>query len=442
MKVSRYNLYFPLKNKYLVYNTLKDSILVIDEDLKTLLETQNLSDISPDMGKALHECGIIVPDSLDEKALVTFKYQVGKYSTEYVTVLLLPTYACNLSCHYCPNPGEPVFMDSETTQQVVAFLKECMKSARRGLILKLYGGEPLLNVECCTTVCHSLSSFCQTHSLPFFAAAMTNGTLLTAKKPGDVLPYLGAIHVTLDGSQPYHDAVRHYSSGKGTYHDIMEGLCLAREKSMRISVRVNTTPENICSLNDLLGDLRKYKFDEYDKFEIYFGPIAPKEECKHFKDEDSSGKFRKTIYELVPQLWKIVKESGWKGKKRDIITDVRSVQRPVQCQYQKAYTYVIDPRGQFYTCPAFAGDPRYCVGALSDTGPEFTALYYTMHTRDVMLMECGDCAYMPVCGGGCPAAALSHKGGVTDYYCGSIRESTESEIRLYVNRTYPEAHGW
>ncbi|MBU7025238.1 MAG: hypothetical protein HXS40_13835, partial [Theionarchaea archaeon] len=66
MKVSRYNLYFPLKGKYLVYNTLRDSILVVDEDLKTLLEAQNLSDIPPDMGEALHACGIIVPDSLDE----------------------------------------------------------------------------------------------------------------------------------------------------------------------------------------------------------------------------------------------------------------------------------------------------------------------------------------------------------------------------------------
>jgi uncharacterized protein len=441
MKVSRYNLYFPLKDKYLVYNTLRDSILMVDEDLKTSLEAQNLSDIPPDMGGALRECGIIVPDSLDEKALVTFKYQRGKYSTEYVTVLLLPTYACNLSCHYCPNPGEPVFMDGETTHLVASFLTECMKSSRRGLILKLYGGEPLLNVECCTTVCRSLSSFCQTHNLPFFAAAMTNGTLLTAEKTKDVLPYLGAIHVTLDGSQVYHDAVRHYSSGRGTYQDIMEGLSLAREKSMRISVRVNTTPENICSLSDLLRDLKKYNFDEYDKFEIYFGPIAPKEECKHFKDEDSSGKFRNTIYELTPQLWKIVKDSGWKGKTRDIITDVKSVQRPVQCQYQKAYTYVIDPRGQFYTCPAFVGDPQYCVGTLSTTGAEFTALYYSLHTRDIMSMECGDCAYMPVCGGGCPAAALSHKGTVTDYYCGSIRQSTESEIRLYVNHA-SEVQGW
>lgn len=34
MKGSRYNLYFPLENKYVVSNTLKDSMVTMDEDLK------------------------------------------------------------------------------------------------------------------------------------------------------------------------------------------------------------------------------------------------------------------------------------------------------------------------------------------------------------------------------------------------------------------------
>lgn len=438
MKSSQYNVYFPLKGKYIVYNTLTDSIIAVDEELKTRLEMSNIEGIEPEMSQALLKCGILVSDDTDEKVMLRFQYQAAKYSSEYISVLLLPTYACNLSCHYCPNPAQPVFMNPETTQSVISFLKTLMRSAKRGVILKLYGGEPLLNPDCCFTLCEQLSSFCQRHNLPFLAAAMTNGTLLAHKKTEPLLPYLGAVHVTLDGDQVHHDTVRYYSDGKGTYQDIIEGLTLAREKNIRITVRINTTVENLDSVERVIKDLKKRKFDEYTKFEVYFGPIAPLEDCKFFEDNTRSQQFTNDIFELVPHLRKIVKTSNWKGNIRDIVLDLKSASKPEQCQYGKAYHYVIGPLGNFYTCPGFCGNPEHCIGALRNGSATFTPLYYDLHTRDVMQLECQDCEYMPVCGGGCPVRASIRTGTFESIHCGSVKELTRLRTLSYIQVTRPD----
>ncbi len=439
MKSSLYNLYFSLEDKYVVYNTLTDSILVVDEDLKEHLAASDLEGIETGIIQALSRCGIILPDNTDEKALLRYRYQRAKYSPDYISVLLLPTYACNLSCYYCPHPGDPVFMSPETTGSVITFLENLADSANLGIILKLYGGEPLLNVDCCLLLCKTLSSFCQSRNLPFLAAAMTNGTLLKHEKTEKLLPYLGAIHVTLDGSQPAHDSIRHYPDKKGTYEDIMEGLSLAREKNMRISVRINTTFENLGSIREVLNDLKKRKFDEYEEFEIYFGPIAQLDDCKYFEDDTVRREFKENRFKLAPQLREIVAASGWGEKIRDIISDIKGVSKPEQCEYGKSYHFIIDPLGKFYTCPGFCGNSDYCIGTLDENGnAEFTPLYYDLHTRDATQVECLTCEYMPLCGGGCPARARIHEGTVESVHCGSAKELTKPQILLYLQYKRPD----
>ncbi|MBU7016217.1 MAG: SPASM domain-containing protein [Theionarchaea archaeon] len=437
MKVSKYNLYIPLQNKYVLYNMLTDAVLIIDEDLKESL-TGTLKGLDSTIQKSLTQYGILVPDYTDEKALLAYQYQVAKYSADFISVLLLPTYACNLSCNYCPNPGKPVFMSKQTTDYVITFLKSLVQSTRLGVVLKLYGGEPLLHGDCCHVLCKTLSSFCQNEKVPFMAAAMTNGTLLTHRKTELLLPYLGAIHVTLDGSKLYHDTIRYYSGGKGTYGDIMEGLSLAREKGMLISVRINITAENLDSIEELLRDLKTRAFDEYTRFEIHFGPIAPLEECKYFTDDASSQKSRTDTFELVPRIREIINTVQWKGKIRDIISDLRSVSKPEQCSYAKAYTFVIDPLGDFYICPAFVGNSEYCAGSVRKGVPEFTSLYYNIRTRDAMQLECQDCVYTPVCGGGCPVRAYVRNKTVDSPYCGSTKELTGSRMLLYLKHKKPD----
>lgn len=319
------------------------------------------------------------------------------------------------------------------------FLKNLIESTNLSIVLKLYGGEPLLNEQCCLTLCEELSSFCQSRGVPFLAAAMTNGTLLTRKKTEKVLDYLGAVHVTLDGSQPYHDSIRHFTTGKGTYEDIMEGLSLAREKTMRISVRVNITAENLDSVGELLEDLKKRKLDEYKGFDIYFGPIAPLEECTYFKDDASLRTFKEDSCALVPHLREIIQAAGWKGRTRDSISDLRSISKPEQCLYSKAHNFVIGPLGKFYTCPGFVGDSDYCIGALNPDGTvEFTSLYFDIHTRDCTQLDCADCEYMPLCGGGCPVRAHMRNKTVDSHYCGSLKEVVEMQMLLYLQYTRPD----
>ena len=99
MKESFYNLYAPIKDKQLCYNSLRGLYTVIsNEDYQKLKD--NLSELPPSELEHLFKHGFIIDDNFDELAYLENKYD-DNVESSVLDLTILPTLDCNLRCWYC-----------------------------------------------------------------------------------------------------------------------------------------------------------------------------------------------------------------------------------------------------------------------------------------------------------------------------------------------------
>jgi uncharacterized protein len=109
------------------------------------------------------------------------------------------------------------------------------------------------------------------------------------------------------------------------------------------------------------------------------------------------------------------------------------------CEHLKTRNYVIDPSCDLYLCPSTALDKRYKTGKICEDGATWKGIYYDIHTRNPLDFEdCRVCAYLPMCGGGCPVHACKKNGTFHAPYCGINKEFTAGRVLSYLRNWHPE----
>ena len=88
------------------------------------------------------------------------------------------------------------------------------------------------------------------------------------------------------------------------------------------------------------------------------------------------------------------------------------------CEVHRRHAHTIGPDGAVYACPGFSGDAHKAVGhidlerttpAQADVAAQFDTL--------AAWRDCGDCAFIPVCGGGCSVASHHEHGDMHTPTC-------------------------
>jgi len=101
MKSSMFNVFVPAKNGYCIYNTLNQSVLFCDEELKNALESN--PDVLPsEYGASLKKIGVILEDTTDELLAYKYLYDCKAFETHKIQFVVVTTYKCN--------PGLPVLL--------------------------------------------------------------------------------------------------------------------------------------------------------------------------------------------------------------------------------------------------------------------------------------------------------------------------------------------
>ena len=82
------------------------------------------------------------------------------------------------------------------------------------------------------------------------------------------------------------------------------------------------------------------------------------------------------------------------------------------CEIHKRHAHTIGPDGSLYACPGFAGDAKQSTGHID--GREETARSRAAAQFEALSAwkECSDCAFIPVCAGGCTVAAHTELGSI------------------------------
>lgn len=150
-------------------------------------------------------------------------------------VTLQLTEACNLACTYCYQIAKtPKVMSWNVAKRIIDFLFElsetdndsCININTPWLVLDFIGGEPLLQTELMSKICHYFvtTAVLKKHrwATHFSISISSNGTLYFDEKFQQFLKdFEGHISfsVSIDGDQETHDKCRIYPDGCGSFCD-------------------------------------------------------------------------------------------------------------------------------------------------------------------------------------------------------------------------------
>jgi len=87
------------------------------------------------------------------------------------------------------------------------------------------------------------------------------------------------------------------------------------------------------------------------------------------------------------------------------------------CHVHLTHAHTIGPDGSLYACPGFTGEKAMSTGHIDERRDPVRASAREQFDRLTPWKECGDCAFIPVCAGGCVVASHTTLGDMNAPTC-------------------------
>jgi uncharacterized protein len=286
--------------------------------------------------------------------------------------------------------------------------------------IDFYGGEPLLSADLIRYISGRLRSATEERGLTYSFNLVTNGTLLTGELARELASIgLKQAKVTVDGPRENHDAFRPFTSGSGSFDAIVRNIKAACDV-VRIQLTGNYTRDNYRSFPLLLDQLLAEGVTPDRLALVMFAPITGT------MAEYGLPEYREGC-DSTDEPWLMEASLFLREEilRRGFITPKV---RPASCTIEFNDTAVVNYDGAIYKCPALIGREEFAVGDLvSGIGD-----YRESHNLDLWKNEeCLDCAYLPICYGGCRFLKLLRDGVIDGVDCRKayLDATLESYIR-------------
>ena len=387
MKSSKYNICLPYEKKYVIFNGITKRFFFVSshnkEAFMQILSAPNdyIGEYAPFLIRMADE-GFIVEDSVDELEVIKQQYE-SMNNSDYYHLMILPTYACNVSCWYCTQHHRNMHLNDADVERIKKHIAYYLTEHHlKGLHLSWFGGEPLLDFHRIVEISVFAMQFCKKHGLTFYNTITTNGILLSR----ECLEKMKELNftffqITVDGVQEEHDKVK-VIKGKSAYKTTLGNICMITEiiPSAEICLRYNFTMNNL----------------KPDEFIENLNQFIPKGVRKHIQlsimkiwQEDERDVDESQIDCLVDNAWK----EGYSV----------SVGPGFQvCYVDNGHFNCIFSNGEVDKCDN--EDFENCRGRINIDGiivwselPHFLSHTVISHQN-----ECTNCQYLPVCYGPCP----------------------------------------
>jgi uncharacterized protein len=266
-------------------------------------------------------------------------------------------------------------------------------------------------------------------------------------------PYgLHGVKVTLDGDRDTHNRMRPLRGGQGTFDKIVENVRRVAHL-VPITIGGNFDESSVDSYPELLDFLREQDFA--DKIvKINFKPVI-----KSFAEATPKGMIPLTVVGAAgkPLNGTCMTSAGagalTKGssvcdschfvdeKMSYLRSETRKRGFPTPdgmhmgpCEIHRRHAHTIGPDGSLYACPGFTGAATESTGHIDGRDDTWRhAAAERFERLSPLKEECGDCSFIPVCGGGCSVAAHTELGNMYDPSC--HKGSFESAVVGLAERT-------
>ena len=421
------------EGEHVLYNVLADRYVGIDDlTLQAVGRWNAGSQPAPgdetDAARVLADDGFLVADSaVDDERLRAHLAAAadGMPGTLYVT--LMPTLACNLACTYCFQKESPAFnrMTGDTEAATVEWILErAAEAGCRKLVVHYFGGEPLTRKDYVLRTAEQLSAGMRARGGEFTWEITTNGVTLDVPFVQAMnLQGSGSIKVTLDGDKETHDKHRIWRSGKGSFDQIFANL-VACAPHVKMRLGGNFAKGELASYERLLK-----KLDESGLTSLLDGVrFKPVEDTSRQENGTCTGCAHSQSEEAAQTLVQL--NAGIQKRKLGAANHETLEGMLGPCELHWNNSYIIDPDGLLYKCPAVAGRPEMAVGSVAGHAPEKVAPLLALRPWE----KCGDCPYMPVCVGGCLGGQWLRTGRVDEVNC--KRDQFEDAFRTTIPQRY------
>ena len=453
MQPSMFNVRVPLddSNEVFLMNTFTDAQLIVSSDVAELLDRveQAPAGWTADEREALAtlaENGFIVESREVDRDQVRRYFHEVRESREQLRTTVLTTLQCNFACDYCIQGDHGDYnkhatkMSLDTAAKVADWTEQRLDAlAPESYVLTFFGGEPLLNLPVMYYLAERMWAACEARGVRMLVNVITNGLLLTPAIVDRLNEYgLNGIKITLDGDREEHNRSRPLRGGPGTFDKIVQNIRLVAHKT-RIAIGGNFEMDTAGSYTALLDFLKEQDFaDQLSK--VAFKPVirdrkveaapavtAPVKGSKFIAltavgDKALNGACMTgagaavssgcdSCHQLDDQMAFLRDET----KKRGFPTNDGVHLGP--CEIHRSNAHTISPDGSLYACPGFAGDATQSVGHIDGRRESARAQAASRFEALSAWKECRDCAFIPVCAGGCTVAAYTELGSVDRPNC-------------------------
>ncbi|MBI5640967.1 MAG: geopeptide radical SAM maturase [Nitrospirae bacterium] len=425
MILSRYCKIYPHKDdpaSVLLFSTKKSSKILVS---RTVLEDIENGAIPDEEKETLMDLGFLV-SSVDEERneMIGFIDELNSINRSFKAIVVM-NLDCNLACRYCFEGARKgrFYMTKKTADQLIDFIRSNI-SDNDEINLTFYGGEPLLSLELIVYISENLGTYAEQNGIKYRFSFITNGTLLLPKTVERLKPLgLNSAGITLDGPKAVHDISRPFKTGNGSFDVIFKNMgdvC----KSVDIQLGGNFTQENYHEFPKLLDYMIDNGFTPEKVSDVKFAPVL-KETVGIAPPDFHDG------CESLNEPWLF--EAGIflreEIMKRGYIT---ARINPIACMMEYKDVLVVNHNGEIYKCPGLIGRKEFCVGNIR-TGVND---YRISHNLDNWKNEeCLNCAYLPLCFGGCRYMKFVRDGNMDGVDCkkpyldATIEELVKQDIR-------------
>ena len=437
MQASRFNVQVPLpdRNEVFLMNTFSDAQLLVSPDVAALLERisggqSRFDDEERDTVDALVENGFLVESRDGETQSLDQYFHTLREDTEQLRVTVLTTLQCNFACDYCFQGDHGDYnkfaekMSLETASKVIDWIEERMDALRpEKFVLTLFGGEPLLNLPVAYYLAERCCDLCAERGIQPGVSLITNGLLLTPEVVDRLVACgLYGIKITLDGDRETHNRMRPLRGRQGTFDKIIDNVRRVAHK-VPITIGGNFDESSADSYPALLDYLREQEFA--DKIvKINFKPIikAPETTPKGVipltlvggADKPLNGTCMTSAGAGSTKGSSVCDSCHFVDEKMAFLrSETRKRGFPTPdgvhmgpCEIHRRHAHTIGPDGSLYACPGFTGSKTDSTGHIDGRQEAWRQAAAERFERlSPKKEECGDCSFIPVCGGGCSVAA-------------------------------------
>ena len=456
MQASLFNVRVPLEDRGDVFlmNTFTDAQLIVSRDVVDLLDRLGATDTATLTGddrstvEQLVEQGFVVSDRNTERRDLQDFFRDVRENSDTLKITVLTTLQCNFACDYCiqGDHGDynkhAVKMTLDMAARVATWSESRLDAVRpKRLVLTFFGGEPLLNMPVLYYLSERLHTAATERHVEMLINIITNGLLLSREVVERLIPLgLNGIKVTLDGDRDAHNRSRPLRGGQGTFDRIVANV---REVAplTRVAVGGNFDVDTVDSYPALLDFLAAQDFASRLS-KVTFKPVIREKTAlgKGLIPLTAVGGDGKPLNgacmttagtgvsrvcdtcNFVDEKMAYLREET---KKHGFSTADGVHMGP--CEIHKSHAHTIGPDGSLFACPGFAGEAQHSTGHIDGRDDAFRSQALRNFERLSAWEQCQDCAFIPVCAGGCTVAAHNELGDMHAPNC--HKPSFEAGVR-------------